>query len=52
MVVGGDVQAEQKLRWFVEGPKDLYFKNDRGEMVPYSSFMPFKKKLGLNAIDR
>jgi HAE1 family hydrophobic/amphiphilic exporter-1 len=30
----------------------LFVKNDTGEMVPYSSFMTFKKKLGPNEITR
>jgi HAE1 family hydrophobic/amphiphilic exporter-1 len=30
----------------------MFVKNDRGEMVPYSSFMTLKKKQGLNEITR
>ena len=31
---------------------NLFVKNDRGEMVPYSAFMQVKKKQGLNEITR
>ena len=31
---------------------DLFVKNDRGEMVPYSSFLQLKLKQGLKEIDR
>ena len=51
-IVVGDVQSEGTLRQFVEDPSKLSFKNDRGELVPYRSFMRFKKKQALNAIDR
>ena len=30
----------------------MFVKNDKGEMVPYSSFMTIKKKQGLNEINR
>src|SRR5262245_50107559 len=30
----------------------MFVKNDKGEMVPYSSFMTLKKKQGLNEITR
>ena len=30
----------------------MFVKNDKGEMVPYSSFMTLKKKQGLNEINR
>ena len=30
----------------------MFVKNDKGEMVPYSSFMKIKKKQGLNEINR
>ncbi len=51
-IVGGDVQSERTLRRFVEDPSNLSFKNDRGEQVPYRSFMQFKKKQGLNESGR
>ena len=31
---------------------NLFVKNDRGDMVPYSSFMQLRKKQGLNEINR
>ena len=30
----------------------MFVKNDKGESVPYSSFMQLKKKQGLNEINR
>jgi hydrophobic/amphiphilic exporter-1 (mainly G- bacteria), HAE1 family len=51
-VVGSDVQAEAKFQRLAEDFSNLFFKNDRGEMVPYSSFLQLKKKQGLNEIDR
>ncbi len=50
--VGGDVQAERTLWRLAEELSDLFVKNDRGEMVPYSSFLQLKLKQGLNEIDR
>jgi HAE1 family hydrophobic/amphiphilic exporter-1 len=52
IAVGSDVQAKPKLRRLAEDFSNLFVKNDRGEMVPYSSFMQLKKKQGLNEIDR
>jgi TorA maturation chaperone TorD len=53
IVVGSDVQAEARLRRLAaEDFANLFVKNDRGEMVPYSSFLQLKKKQGLNEIDR
>jgi RNA polymerase sigma factor (sigma-70 family) len=52
IVVGGNVQAERNFRSLVGDLSHLYVKNDRKEMVPYSSFMQLKKKQGLNVIDR
>jgi hydrophobic/amphiphilic exporter-1 (mainly G- bacteria), HAE1 family len=46
------VQASPEFRRFPEDFKNLFVKNDRGEMVPYSSFMQLKKKQGLNEINR
>jgi HAE1 family hydrophobic/amphiphilic exporter-1 len=51
-VVGGDVQAERKFRSLAEDLSHLFVKNDRGEMVPYSSFMQLKKNQWLIKIDR
>jgi RNA polymerase sigma factor (sigma-70 family) len=53
IVRGSDVQAEAKFRRLAaEDFANLFIKNDRGEMVPYSSFMQLKKKEGLNEINR
>jgi|GEM_PF-5878813 len=50
--VGGNVQAERTFRSLAEELSSLFVKNDRGEMVPYSSFLQLKKKRVLNEIDR
>ncbi len=46
------VQALPEFRRFPEDLGNLFVKNDRGEMVAYSSFMQIKKKEGLNEITR
>jgi HAE1 family hydrophobic/amphiphilic exporter-1 len=46
------VQASPEFRRFPEDFDNLFVKNDRGELVPYSSFMHLKKKQGLNEINR
>jgi RNA polymerase sigma factor (sigma-70 family) len=46
------VQARPEFRRYPEHLDNLFIKNDRGEMVPYSSFMQLKKKQGLDEIDR
>ncbi|VTS03070.1 efflux RND transporter permease subunit [Tuwongella immobilis] len=46
------VQAAPEFRRYPEDLKDMFIKNDRGEMVPYSAFMSIKKKQGLNEITR
>ncbi len=46
------VQASPEFRRFPEDLDNMFVKNDRGEMVPYSSFMKIKKKQGLNEITR
>jgi hydrophobic/amphiphilic exporter-1 (mainly G- bacteria), HAE1 family len=46
------VQALPEYRRFPEDFQNLFVKNDRGEMVPYSSFMTLKKMQGLNEINR
>jgi hydrophobic/amphiphilic exporter-1 (mainly G- bacteria), HAE1 family len=46
------VQALPEFRRFPEDLGSLFVKNDRGEMVAYSSFMEIKKKQGLNEITR
>jgi hydrophobic/amphiphilic exporter-1 (mainly G- bacteria), HAE1 family len=46
------VQAKPEFRRYPEDLENLFVKNDKGEMVPYSSFMTIKKKQGLNEITR
>ncbi len=46
------VQASPEFRRFPADLDNLFVKNDRGEMVPYSSFMKIKRKQGLNEITR
>ena len=46
------VQASPEFRRFPEDFDNMFVKNDKGEMVPYSSFMQIKKKQGLNEINR
>jgi hydrophobic/amphiphilic exporter-1 (mainly G- bacteria), HAE1 family len=46
------VQASPEFRRFPEDLDNMFVKNDRGEMVPYSAFMQIKKKQGLNEITR
>jgi HAE1 family hydrophobic/amphiphilic exporter-1 len=46
------VQASPEYRQLPEDVLKLYIKNDRDEMVPYSSFMKIKKTQGLNEITR
>ena len=46
------VQAKPEFRRFPEDLDNLFVKNDKGEMVPYSAFMTLEKKQGLNEITR
>ena len=46
------VQAKAQFRRYPEDLDNLFVKNDKGEMVPYSAFMTIKKKQGLNEITR
>ena len=46
------VQASPEFRRFPGDFRYLFVKNDKGDMVPYSSFMELKKKQGLNEINR
>ncbi len=46
------VQASPEYRRLPEDVLKLYVKNDRDEMVPYSSFMKIRKTQGLNEITR
>lgn len=46
------VQADPKFRRLPSDLLNLFVKNDRGEMVPYSAFMKLKKGQGPNEITR
>jgi HAE1 family hydrophobic/amphiphilic exporter-1 len=46
------VQAKPEFRRYPKDLKNLFVKNDHGEMVPYSAFMTIKQKQGLNEITR
>ena len=46
------VQAWPEFRRMPEDLDNLFVKNDKGEMVPYSAFMKIEKKQGLNEITR
>ncbi|QDT16395.1 efflux RND transporter permease subunit [Alienimonas californiensis] len=46
------VQAAPEFRRYPEDLENMFVRNDRGEMVPYSSFMKIEKKQGLNEISR
>src|SRR5579883_1076914 len=46
------VQARPEFRRFPEDLGNIFVKNDKGEMVPYSAFMRVEKKQGLNEITR
>src|SRR5215468_5885809 len=46
------VQAKPEFRRYPEDLDNLFVKNDKGEMVPYSAFVTIEKKLGLNGITR
>ena len=41
------VQALPQFRRYPEDFENMFVKNDKGEMVPYSSFMTLKKQAGL-----
>ena len=46
------VQALPEFRRYPEDFQNMFVKNDRGEMVPYSAFMRLKKQQGMNEISR
>jgi HAE1 family hydrophobic/amphiphilic exporter-1 len=46
------VQAKPEFRRFPKDLDNLFVKNDKGEMVPYSAFMKLEKRQGLNEISR
>jgi HAE1 family hydrophobic/amphiphilic exporter-1 len=46
------VQALPQFRRYPEDFNNIFVKNDKGDMVPYSAFMTLKKQQGLNEINR
>ena len=46
------VQSSPEFRRFPKDFDNMFVKNDKGDMVPYSSFMKLEKKQGLNEINR
>jgi multidrug efflux pump subunit AcrB len=46
------VQAAPEFRRYPRDLDNMFVKNDRGEMVPYSAFMKIEKRQGLNEISR
>ena len=46
------VQASPEFRRYPEDLNNMFVKNDKGDMVPYSSFMSIVQKQGLNEINR
>ncbi len=46
------VQAKPEFRRYPEDLDNLFVKNDKGDMVPYSAFITAEKKQGLNGITR
>jgi HAE1 family hydrophobic/amphiphilic exporter-1 len=46
------VQAAPEFRRFPDDLNNIFVKNEKGEMVPYSAFMTITEKQGLNEINR
>ena len=46
------VQAKPEFRRYPEDLGNLFVKNDKGDMVPYSAFITRETRLGLNGITR
>ncbi|WP_165243932.1 efflux RND transporter permease subunit [Paludisphaera soli] len=46
------VQALPEFRRYPEDFQNMFVKNDKGDMVPYSAFMTLNKRQGLNEINR
>ncbi len=46
------VQSAPEFRRYPEDLRNMFVKNDEGEMVPYSAFMKIKKQQGMNEINR
>jgi len=46
------VQASPEFRRYPDDLSNMFVKNDKGDMVPYSSFITIKKRQGMNEINR
>ncbi|HVX11880.1 MAG TPA: efflux RND transporter permease subunit [Pirellulales bacterium] len=46
------VQAKPQFRRYPDDLENIFVKNDKGDMVPLSSFMTLKQQQGLNEINR
>lgn len=46
------VQSAPEFRRYPEDLENMFVKNDKGEMVPYSAFLKIRKRQGLNEINR
>jgi hydrophobic/amphiphilic exporter-1 (mainly G- bacteria), HAE1 family len=46
------VQSAPEFRRYPEDLENMFVKNDKGDMVPYSAFLKIEKKQGLNEINR
>lgn len=46
------VQSSPQFRRYPEDLENMFVKNDKGDMVPYSAFLKIQKKQGLNEINR
>lgn len=46
------VQSAPEFRRYPEDLENMFVKNDKGAMVPYSAFLKIEKKQGLNEINR
>lgn len=46
------VQSKPEFRRYPEDFENLFVKNDKGDMVPYSAFATLRKRQGLNEINR
>lgn len=46
------VQASPEFRRYPEDLMNMYVRNEKGEMVPYSAFLQIKQTQGLNEINR
>jgi multidrug efflux pump subunit AcrB len=46
------VQSAPEFRRYPEDLRNMFVKNEEGEMVPYSAFMKIQKRQGMNEINR